>query len=110
MVMHNFYPLFFLMSTLVTFCLYFVSKSVLINSVHHFWPKMSDSARIVHPKTAMSKQSLSGACTLSTLFVFSVYTCFEHTVHTVHTTSTVQKCHWVMHLLTMLSFSRTLLV
>ncbi len=49
--------LLLLLSTLGTFCLYFMSKSVLIRSVHHFWPKMSDSAQKSAQKEEMSKQN-----------------------------------------------------
>jgi hypothetical protein len=61
MMIHTFSHFKIIWSTPATFSMFFMYKTVLIRSVHHFWPKNSDSAQIVHQKEAMSKQNPSGA-------------------------------------------------
>ena len=95
---------FFVMSTLAAFCMHFMSKSVLIRSVHTYGAHLSQKCLIVHLRETCFKtvSRRCTPCTLCTLYVFSVYTSYEHTVHTVHTMSTLCTRHRLsMHWLTM---------
>ena len=113
---------FSIMSTLDAFCMHFMSKSVLIRSVHHYNAHLGQKCLIVLKVCTRRKQCqnkflrVHTVHTVHTLRNFCVHFLWAHCAHHAHhehtmqTMNTVHKWHWIMHWLTMLSFSRTPLV
>ena len=78
---HTFYLFVSFMSTLAAFCMHFMSKSVLIRSVHHYGTTFGQKCRIVHKECTQRKHVQNKILRV-------------HTVHTVHTF-----CNFCVHFL-----------